>query len=281
MREGDLPTRAGRAHQRYLHVDAPHNVGVAGCGFSSFPPLVARLIPPMFLITVTAVVLLGGGFWSAPLPLDPVTGLPAQTITIQGTQTLPNGTAVTDTNTGGGVGVTVTVPGGSTTITLRGSTNDSTFTGYLARPGTIITTIPQRVSIVPARHGDTLETIAGRMNSTSAALMWANGITDPTRILPAGQTIRVPPPGTMLHQIRETDTLDGIARAYQVKMQEITSYPGNNILESSDLIPGNFLIIPTTNLPTRDHVVFYQLRDGDSLSRVSALYALRDPETLQ
>ncbi len=119
------------------------------------------------------------------------------------------------------------------------------------------------------------------MSSTPAALMWANGITDPTLILPAGQTIRVPPPGTMLHQIKETDTLDGIARAYQVKVQDITAYHGNNVLESSDLVPGNFLIIPTTNLPIRDHVVFYQLRDGDSLSRVSALYALNDPETLQ
>jgi len=281
VREGTLPTRAGRAHQRYLHADTPPNVGATGRGLSSFSPYMTRLIPPFFLITVTAVVLLGGGFWSVPPLLDPVTGLPVQTVISQGNHTLPNGAVVTDTPTGNDVSVTVTVPGGSTTITLRGGTNDSTFTGYLARPGTIITTIPPRVSIVPARHGDTLETIAGRMNSTSAALMWANGITDPTRTLPAGQTIRVPPPGTMLHQIRETDTLDGIARAYQVQVREITSYPGNNILESSDLVPGNFLIIPTTNLPTRDHVVFYQLREGDSLSRVSALYALRDPETLQ
>jgi LysM repeat protein len=237
-----------------------------------------RLIPPVFLVTVTAVVLLGGGFWSAPPLLDPVTGLPAQSSITQGNSVLPDGTAGTGT---GDVSVTVTVPGGSTTTALRGSANDSTFTGYLSRPGTIITTIPQRVGIVPARHGDTLETIANRMSSTSAALMWANGITDPTRILPAGQTIRVPPPGTMLHRVKETDTLDSIARAYQVKVPDITGYPGNNVLESSDLIPGNFLIIPTTNLPTRDHTVFYQVQEGDSLARISAIYALRNPLTLR
>lgn len=239
-----------------------------------------RLIPPIFLITVTAVVLLGGGFWSAPPLLDPVTGLPAQTAIAQGNSTLPDGTVVTDATTDD-VSVTVAVPGGSTTTALRGAANDSTFTGYLSRPGTIITTIPQRVGIVPARHGDTLETIADRMNSTSAALMWANGITDPTRILPAGQTIRVPPSGTMLHRVKETDTLDSIARAYQVKVQEITAYPGNNVLESSDLVPGNFLIIPTTNLPTRDHTVFYQVQEGDSLARISAIYGLTNPLTLK
>jgi len=240
-----------------------------------------RLIPPIFLVTVTAVVLLGGGFWSTPPLLDPVTGLPAQTVITQGDRRLPDGTVVTDTTPGGGVSVTVTVPGGSTTTSLANSTNDSTFIGYLPRPGTIITTIPQRVGIVPARHGDTLETIANRMNSTSAALMWANGITDPTGILPAGQTIRVPPSGTMLHRVKETDTLESIARAYQVKILDITAYPGNNVFASSDLVPGAFLIIPTTNLPTRDHIVFYQVQEGDSLARISAIYALGNPLTLR
>jgi LysM repeat protein len=229
---------------------------------------------------VTATVLLGGGFWSAPPLLDPVTGLPAQAGVAQSDGTFPGGATLTDASTGN-VSVTVAVPGGTTTTALRGATNDSTFTGYLSRPGTIITTIPQRVSIVPARRDDTLESIAGRMNSTSTALMWANGITDPTRVLPAGQTIRVPPSGTMLHRIKETDTLDSIARAYQVKVQDITSYPGNNVLESSDLVPGAFLIIPTTNLPTRDHTVFYQVQEGDSLARISAIYALGNPLTLR
>ncbi len=285
MREGKLPTRAGRAHQRYLHADAPSGSGIAGRGLPFLAPYINRLIPPLLLVTVTAVVLLGGGFWSAAPRLDPVTGLPAQTSIGQSTRTLPDGTVVSDATPGPGndgtVDVTVAVPGGSTTTALRGAANDSTFTGYLSRPGTIITTVPQRVSIVPARRGDSLETIADRMNSTAAALMWSNGITDPTRVLPAGQTIRVPPSGTMLHRVKETDTLESIARAYQIKVQDVTAYPGNNVLETSDLVPGSFLIIPTTNLPTRDHIVFYQVQDGDSLARITAIYALRNPLTLQ
>jgi LysM repeat protein len=111
--------------------------------------------------------------------------------------------------------------------------------------------------------------------------MWANSITDPTRVLPTGQTVRVPPSGTMLHRIKETDTLDSISRAYQVKIEDITSYPGNNVQSSSDLIPGVYLLIPTVNVPIRDHIVFYQLREGDSLWKISQAYGLGKPTTLQ
>lgn len=278
MRGGNLPTRAGRAHRRYLHAESAS--GAAGRNPSFLTPYINRLIPPIFLVTVTAVVLLGGGFWSAPTLIDPATGLPAGV----GNVALPDGATLPDATTpsdNANVDVSVSVPGGSTTTSLSGSSVASTFAGYLARPGTIVTTIPQRVSIVPARRGDTLQTIADRMSSTPAALMWANGITDPSLVLPTGQTIRVPPSGTMLHRIKETDTLDSIARAYQIKVQDITAYPGNNVLESSDLVPGNYLIIPTTNLPTRDRTVFYQVQDGDSLWGISAIYALRDPLTLK
>jgi len=281
VKEGNLPVRGGRAHRRYLHANAPSSARSIGRGRAFLSPYMNRLVPPIFLVTVTAVVLLGGGFWSTPPLLDPVTGLPTQSVITQSNAALPDGTVVSDTTSGGSVSVTVAVPGGSTTTSLANSTNDSTFIGYLPRPGTIITTVPQRVGIVPARHGDTLETIANRMNSSAAALMWANGITDPTGILPAGQTIRVPPSGTMLHRVKETDTLESIARAYQVKVPDITGYPGNNVFASSDLVPSAFLIIPTTNLPTRDHTVFYQVQDGDSLARISAVYALGNPLTLR
>ena len=280
MREGNLPTRVDRAHRRYLHADPALNAASRNL----FPHF-HRLIPPIFLVTVTAVVLLGGGFWSPANPIDPVTGLPIQQDLSAQNLALLNGSSVTppDTSSGDGtaVDVTVTVPGGTTTTALRATANDSTFMGYLSRPGTVVTNIPQRVSIVPALRGDTLEKIATRMNTTPVALMFANGLTDFTSALTAGQTIRVPPPGTMLHRIKVTDTIDGIARAYQVKVEEITGYPGNNVSQSSDLVPGNFLIIPTMRLPIRDHVVFYQLQQGDSLSRVSALYGLKDPHTLQ
>ncbi len=280
MRDGGTPTRGHRARQRYLHADTPP--GGSGRSLTFLTPWLQRLAPPVLLLTITAVVLLGGGFWPSGITLAP-----QQTSWNENDYAIKTGAATPDTLIAGedagnpAIDVTVTVPGGTTSTSVQITASDSTFTGYLARPGSAITNVPQRVSIVPARRGDTLETIAGRLGSTPTALMWANGITDPTRILPVGQTVRVPPAGTMLHRIKETDTLDSIARAYQVKVEQITGYPGNNVQSSSDLIPGNYLLIPTTKMPTRDRVVFYQLRDGDSLWKIKEAYGLKDPETLQ
>ncbi len=278
VRRGERPTREHRARHRYLHAETPPNVGAVRRNRSPFLPYVNRLAPALLLVTITTVVLLGGGFWSAPT--NPVTGLSDDDVALL-TGTPASNDASSNAGDDTAVNVNVVVPGGSTTTSLRSTANDSTFIGYLSRPGMNTTTIPQRVSNVPARRGDTLQTIADRLNSTPATLMWANGITDPARILPTGQTIRVPPTGTMLHRIKETDTLEGITRAYQVKVEDVTGYPGNNAQQSSDLVPGNFLIIPTTNLPVRDRTVFYQLREGDSLSRISALYTLSNPLTLK
>jgi LysM repeat protein len=280
VRDGGIPTRARRAQRRYLHAEQP--VGRSGRGLSFLAPWLQRLAPPALLLTITGIVLLGGGFW----PTGP-TLAPQQTSWNENDYALKAGTAAPDTlisgesANNGAIDLTITVPGGTATTSVQINASDSTFTGYLARPGSIITNVPQRVSIVPARRGDTLETIASRLGSTPTALMWANGITDPTRVLPPGQTVRVPPAGTMLHKVKETDTLDSIARAYQVKVDDVIRYPGNNVQSSSDLVPGAYLLIPTSNVPTRDQVVFYQLREGDSLWKVSQAYGLAKPSTLQ
>jgi LysM repeat protein len=234
----------------------------------------------VLLLTITAVVLLGGGFWPSEAPvLDPRQVNWNENDYASQTGVLPTATVMP--GDAGSLDLPVTVPGGTTSTSIQITASDSTFSGYLARPGTNITNVPQRIGIVPARRGDSLGTIADRMGSTPTALMWANGITDPTRVLPTGQTIRVPPAGTMLHKIKETDTLDSIARAYQVTVQDITRYPGNNVQSSSDLVPGNFLLVPTTNVPTRDSIVFYQIHDGDSLWKISNAYGLAKPSTLQ
>src|SRR5262249_2069860 len=82
-------------------------------------------------------------------------------------------------------------------------------------------------------------------------------------------------------QVKETDTIESIGREYQVKVEDVTSYRGNNVQTSSDLIPGSFLLIPTTKMPTRDSIVFYQIHDGDSLWKIGNAYGLGKPSTLQ
>ena len=125
-----------------------------------------------------------------------------------------------------------------------------------------------------ALRDQTLDDIATQKGVSDTSLMWANNISDPAATLPVGMAIKVPPKGTMLHRVKETDTLEGIARAYQVKPEQITGYPGNNVQTTSDLIAGMSLLIPTDNLPTRDHVIFYQVRPGDSLWKITQAYGL-------
>ncbi|MHB8647825.1 MAG: peptidoglycan DD-metalloendopeptidase family protein, partial [Thermomicrobiales bacterium] len=148
------------------------------------------------------------------------------------------------------------------------------------RPARTITNPSQRIDVVRARRDQTLEDIATEKGVSATALMWANGIGDPQTALPAGIAIKVPPKGTMLHRVKETDTLEGIARAYRVRVGDVTSYPGNNVQQSSDLVVGTYLLIPTENLPVRDHTVFYQVRPGDSLWKITQSYGLTKPTTV-
>lgn len=240
----------------------------------SFAPhsLVVRLAPTALFVGLIAAVLVGRAF---------LLGSPAHRDAARMGATAVAKTVENAPLDDPPVTVTVNVPGGTTTSVLRNAESSPAFTGYLARPGKIITALSQRVGVVPARRDDTLERIATRTGVTAAALMHANGITDPTRSLTVGQMIRVPPVGTMLHRIKEGDTLEGIARAYRVNLDAITAYPGNSVQQSGDLVSGNWLIVPTTNTPVRDRVVFYQAREGDSLARIAALYGLRDPRTLR
>jgi len=234
------------------------------------PPLrrgtVIRLAPALLVLTITGIVLLGGGFWSeTQQQLSAST--PMETIVVP-----PNGLdGVGDPSPGldGQRGVP------SPAVSVRGAAN------YLSRPAMTITTVSQQIETVRAKRNETVKDIASRTNVGADALLWANSLTDPDVILPVGLVVKVPPKGTMLHHIRESDTLETIARAYRVTTDAITNYPGNNVKQTADLVPGEYLIVPSTRPPMREKVVFYQVRPGDTLSKITATYGLRDPQTLK
>ncbi len=227
----------------------------------------ARLIPAFVLFTIVGVVLLGGGFWSAGQHVG-VPDMPMETINVspdQATDTAP---------------IPASVPGGDVIANPSVNAADLTATNYLPRPARTITSPSQRIDVVRARRDQTLADIATETGVSATALMWANSIGDPQTALPVGIAIKVPPKGTMLHRVKETDTLEGIARAYRVTISDITSYPSNNVQQSSDLVAGTYLLIPTENLPVRDHTIFYQVRPGDSLWKINQLYGLTKPTTV-
>jgi len=244
-----------------------------------------RFAPTTLLITIVATVLFGQGFAShlAPPPGDDAAtaGAPAlfAVPAINGLFPPPPDEATLADD--GAAPLTITVPGGSTTTVLRNTASGPSFTGYFTRPAASITLPGQRIRTVSARRNDTAETVARREGGNTGAIMYANGVTDPTQTLTLGQALRLPPPGTMLHRVKESDTLESIARAYRVGVDDITGYAGNNARQSGDLVPSDYLIIPTLNLPMRDRVIFYQVRQGDSLSKIIGLYNLGDPQTLK
>lgn len=253
------------AHPRYLRADAATSGAASGSLFAGMN--IARLLPAGVVFGIIGVVLIGRGFWAEGQHVIAPDG--------------PTETNIVGTNQPfDPAAVTVNVPGGQTVIVAPANTTDLTTTNYLARPATTLTSKPQRIDVVRALRDQSLDTIAKQKGINITALMWANNISDPAATLPVGIAIKVPPKGTMLHRVKETDTLEGIARAYKVKVEDITNYPGNNVLVTSDLIAGSSLLIPTDNLPTRDRVIFYQIQSGDGLWKISQLYGLTNPRSL-
>jgi murein DD-endopeptidase MepM/ murein hydrolase activator NlpD len=220
------------------------------------------------MLGMVGVVLFGGGFWSEG-QTQPNTAEQGATETI----TIPPTEIPQD------VPIPVTVPGGQTVLASL-VTTDLTTTNYLTRPAITITAPRQRIDLVRVLRNQTLGDIAQEKGISTIALMWANNLNDASATLPVGMTIKVPPKDTMLHKVKETDTLESIARAYQVPVQDITNYPGNNVQSSTDLLTGSFLLIPTTKLPIRDRVIFYQVQPGDSFWKISQAYGLTKPTTL-
>ncbi len=255
---------ASKPQSRYLRADSAPGA-TSGDAFAGGIVFV-RLLPALVVFSIVGVVLIGRGFWGADQHVV-VPGGATETIDITATGQPSDG-------------VTVNVPGGQTVINTPANPADLTTTNYLARPATTLTVKPQRIDVVRALRDQTLDDIAKQKGINTSALMWANNISDPTTTLPVGIAIKVPPKGTMLHRVKDADTLEGIARAYQVTPEQIANYPGNNVQTTSDLIAGSYLLIPTEALPARDRTIFYQVRQGDSLWKITQSYGLSKPTTV-
>ncbi len=255
---------ARRPEARYLR--AKPSAASGGSRLALIP--VARVLPAFVLLAIIGVVLAGRGFWvEGQAGVEPQGA--TETIDIAPTQTPLDS-----------IDIPVSVPGGQAVANVPVNPADLTATNYLTRPALTITAQRQRIDVVRVLRDQTLEDIAKQKGVSSVALMWANSINDAGATLPVGMTLKVPPKGTMLHRVKETDTLESIARAYGVAVEEITRDPGNNVQSSTDLTAGTYLVIPTTKLPARDRVIFYQVQRGDSFWKISQAYGLTKPTTL-
>lgn len=97
------------------------------------------------------------------------------------------------------------------------------------------------VILYTVQVGDTFSTIAQVHNVTMSTLYWANEIDDVDDITP-GDTIFILPTSGLTHKIKSGDTIDDIAKEYDVEKKDIIAY--NGLPANGELTTGNEIIIP-------------------------------------
>src|SRR3989344_1664241 len=105
------------------------------------------------------------------------------------------------------------------------------------------------------RAGDTLSSIAGKFNLKLDTLLWANDMTEKSKIKD-GQTIKIPPVDGVVHTVRRGETIYSIAKKYGLQdeagAQGIVNYPFNTFTddETFGLAVGQTLMIPDGVMPS-------------------------------
>jgi LysM repeat protein len=122
-------------------------------------------------------------------------------------------------------------------------------------PGAPITPPPPGTAIYQVSRGDTLAAIASRFNTTVAAIVQLNGITNPNRIF-VGQRLLVPntglpgqitpptqpPTAPRTYVVQRGDTLLTISLRFNRSVQAIAA--ANNIANPNRIFVGQTLVIP-------------------------------------
>ncbi|MBP7005965.1 LysM peptidoglycan-binding domain-containing protein, partial [Patescibacteria group bacterium] len=89
------------------------------------------------------------------------------------------------------------------------------------------------------RSGDTIASIARRNGVTQNTILWANGLTESSRLHP-GDTLTILPVSGVLYTIKRGDTLAAIAKKYSVTLADLKSANPTDI----KVVAGKTLIVP-------------------------------------
>lgn len=130
------------------------------------------------------------------------------------------------------------------------------FTGGVSRLASLHTTLPDKprtiVETYTIQPGDTLFGIADKYNLKPETILWSNRYTlgdDPEFIRP-GMELFILPVNGVYHKWSAGEGLNGVAKFYGVKPEDIVNYPGNNLTMESvgdfshpNIAPGTMLII--------------------------------------
>ena len=89
--------------------------------------------------------------------------------------------------------------------------------------------------------GDTLSTIAASYGLKTATVLWANNLTDKSK-LKVGQKLMIPPVDGVAHSIKKGETIDKVAKEYGVTVASIQKQ--NNLISAALPSAGQSIFIP-------------------------------------
>ena len=109
---------------------------------------------------------------------------------------------------------------------------------------------PAEVREYQVAEGDTLGSIAEKFGVSLETILWANNMTEKSKIKP-GQTLKVPPVTGLVHQVKRGETIYSIAKKYDVEAQNIVNWPYNSFAddETFALAVGQILVVPDGVMP--------------------------------
>ena len=96
-------------------------------------------------------------------------------------------------------------------------------------------------------RGDSVFGIAKQYDIKPESILYSNEATlndNPANISP-GMVLQIPPVDGLLYTWKKDDTVDGVAKEFKVKPDDILNYPGNNIDLTDPVIkPGTVVMVP-------------------------------------
>lgn len=100
------------------------------------------------------------------------------------------------------------------------------------------------------QEGDTLAAIGDKFGVSLETVLWTNGLTEKSKIKP-GQILKVPPVTGVVHTVRRGETIQSIAKKYDVESQNIVNWPFNEFVndETFALAVGQTLVVPEGVMP--------------------------------
>jgi len=104
-----------------------------------------------------------------------------------------------------------------------------------------IETMNGEISMYTVREGDTLSEIAEMFDVSGKTILWANSISNASKIKPGDSLVILPITGVR-HVVKKGDTLQSIAKKYEGDVADMMAY--NQLASETDITEGDTIVVP-------------------------------------